>query len=63
MPKRGFETNIVPTLAKTASCPFNIEQLAVFYDSSIQKSVARLAPDNVVALELGPEGQEPLQDQ
>lgn len=39
-----------------------MEQLAVFIDF-IQKSVDRLAPDNVVAQELGPEGQEPLQDQ
>ena len=39
-----------------------MEQFAFFIDS-IQKPVDRLAPDNVVAQELGPEGQEPLQDQ
>ena len=40
----------------------SMEQLAVFYDS-IQKSVDHLAPDNVLAQEFGPKGQEPQQDQ
>ena len=38
-----------------------MEQLAIFIDS-IQKSVDHPALDNVVEQELGPEGQEPLQD-